>query len=518
MSQSVTDNVCGAISVSFIFCGEESSFYTTLDMLFQTAASQGQSVFIATGDWGAAGLRYAGGTCVVGTTRNPSEMATSPHVTAVGGTTFNPQFNSSGNDTSVVGVAPGGIESGWNASGGGESAIFAKPMWQTGPGVPADGFRDIPDVAMIAWAPYVFIGADDDGTAIIQCCWGGTSLASPLWAGYSRVLAQASSNARLGLLNPTIYNIANAGLAADGGIEDVLSGNNTYNGVTGYAAGPGYRSDHRMGHGGHGAIRERIHERAASDAYGDDLGDADAERHADCKCYIDRECYIDKNFNSDRDHIRDGDNHPNSNRRSHGDSNSNCHCYRDWHSDYDRDCHCNGNCHRNHDCDRNSNAHLDANRHGNGDSKRNRYCNFNHNCHNYADHDHDLDTNSHGNSNSNRNRHCNANSYGDAGSDLAQIRARQDQVWQGRHGRDQRRSDGHALKSEQEEGDADNARGMEFNGRFLGLRESDDLRDIRDLKPRTEMYDRPDVHAYRDGRALGHAHDSGQREQQPAGG
>ena len=136
MSQSVTDNVCGAISVSFIFCGEESSFYTTLDMLFQTAASQGQSVFIATGDWGAAGLRYAGGTCVAGTTRNPSEMATSPHVTAVGGTTFSPQYNSSGNDTSVVGVAPGGIESGWNASGGGESAIFAKPMWQTGPGVP----------------------------------------------------------------------------------------------------------------------------------------------------------------------------------------------------------------------------------------------------------------------------------------------------------------------------------------------------------------------------------------------
>ena len=92
MSQSVTDNVCGAISVSFIFCGEESSFYTALDMLFQTAASQGQSVFIATGDWGAAGLRYAGGTCVVGTTRNPSEMATSPHVTAVGGTTFSPQY------------------------------------------------------------------------------------------------------------------------------------------------------------------------------------------------------------------------------------------------------------------------------------------------------------------------------------------------------------------------------------------------------------------------------------------
>jgi len=92
---------------------------------------------------------------------------------------------------------------------------------------------------MMAWAPFVFIGADSNGTAIIQCCWGGTSLASPLWAGYSRVLAAASDNARLGLLNVAIYKIANAGLAADG-IEDVVSGNNSYNGVTGYTAGPGY--------------------------------------------------------------------------------------------------------------------------------------------------------------------------------------------------------------------------------------------------------------------------------------
>ena len=242
ISQSVTDGTCGAISISYIYCGESVSFFTGLDTLFAQAATQGQSVFIASGDWGAAGLQYdsSNGTCVTGTTKNPSEMAASPHVTAVGGTTFTPQYNL-GNDISVVGVVPGGIESGWDASGGGVSQIFlTKPTWQTGPGVPADNARDIPDVAMIAWAPYVFIGADNSGTAIIQCCWGGTSLSSPLWAGYSRVLAVASDNTRLGLLNPMIYNVANAGLPEDGGIEDVLSGNNTDNGVTGYAAGPGF--------------------------------------------------------------------------------------------------------------------------------------------------------------------------------------------------------------------------------------------------------------------------------------
>lgn len=241
IQKSVTDNACGAITISFIYCGESSSFYTGLDSLFTQAASQGQSIFIASGDWGAAGLRYspAAKTCVTGTSQNPSEMAASPHVTAVGGTTFSPQYDSSGNDISVVGVTPGGTESGWNASGGGKSAIFPKPLWQTGAGVPADDARDIPDVSMIAWAPYVFIGADVDGAAQIQCCWGGTSLAAPLWAGYSRVLAVASGNVRLGLLNPAIYSLANAGLAADG-FDNVVSGNNTYNGVTGYTAGPGY--------------------------------------------------------------------------------------------------------------------------------------------------------------------------------------------------------------------------------------------------------------------------------------
>src|SRR5580693_8307957 len=242
ISQSVTDGTCGAISVSYIYCGESLSFFDGLDSLFAQAATEGQSVFIASGDWGAAGLQYdsSNGTCVTGTMRNPSEMAASPHVSAVGGTSFSPQYNL-GNDSSMVGMAPGGIESGWDASGGGVSQIFlTKPTWQTGPGVPADNARDVPDVAMMAWAPFVFIGADNNGSAIIQCCWGGTSLASPLWAGYSRVLAVASGKTRLGFLNPMIYNVANAGLPNDGGIEDVLSGNNTDNGVTGYSAGVGY--------------------------------------------------------------------------------------------------------------------------------------------------------------------------------------------------------------------------------------------------------------------------------------
>ncbi len=241
IQSSITDNACGAISISFIYCSSSSSFFTGLDTLFAQAATQGQSVFIASGDWGAAGLQYdaTSNSCVTGTTPNASEMAASPHVTGVGGTTFIPQYNASGNDISVVGVAPGGVESAWGSSGGGVSKIFSKPAWQAGPGVPNDSARDVPDVAMIAWSPGVFIGADVNGVAQIQCCWGGTSLAAPLWAGYSRAIAHQQNGTRLGLLNPTIYSLAAKGLLSNG-IEDVTSGNNSYNGVAGYNVGAGY--------------------------------------------------------------------------------------------------------------------------------------------------------------------------------------------------------------------------------------------------------------------------------------
>lgn len=80
IQSSITDNVCGAISISFIYCGSSTSFFTGLDTLFAQAASQGQSVFISSGDWGAAGLQYdaTSNSCATGTTTNASEMAASP--------------------------------------------------------------------------------------------------------------------------------------------------------------------------------------------------------------------------------------------------------------------------------------------------------------------------------------------------------------------------------------------------------------------------------------------------------
>ncbi|HWJ40021.1 MAG TPA: protease pro-enzyme activation domain-containing protein, partial [Candidatus Limnocylindrales bacterium] len=63
ISSAITDNVCGALSISFIYCSSSSSFFTGLDSLFAEAAMQGQSVFVSSGDWGAAGLTSS---CAVG--------------------------------------------------------------------------------------------------------------------------------------------------------------------------------------------------------------------------------------------------------------------------------------------------------------------------------------------------------------------------------------------------------------------------------------------------------------------
>lgn len=240
ISRAVTDNTCGTISISYGFCGGSSSFYTSsLDSLFVKAAAQGQSVFVSSGDQGAAGivLNGAGTACVVGTSRNVSEMAADPNVIGVGGTQFSPVYSSSSDVGSVA-------ESAWNdaagSTGGGASALFTKPAFQTAL-TPADGHRDVPDIALGSspYSPGFYWTEDNGGVPVLTCCIGGTSIAAPMWAGLSKLIAQLSG-ARLGNMNPRLYQLAASGSSSQTGIRDATTGNNTYNGVAGFSAGVGY--------------------------------------------------------------------------------------------------------------------------------------------------------------------------------------------------------------------------------------------------------------------------------------
>src|SRR4029077_6808821 len=82
---------------------------------------------------------------------------------------------------------------------------------------------------------------------------GGTSLSAPLFAGLPKVIEQ-KKGAGLGLINILLYQLAKAGLAANG-IRDVNNGtNNGFNGVAGFAAGGGYPRHTRRGPGGNHQI------------------------------------------------------------------------------------------------------------------------------------------------------------------------------------------------------------------------------------------------------------------------
>ena len=59
--KAISDNACGAISFSYVFCGSPPSFYSgILGSALTQAAAQGQSFFAASGDWGTAGLDLLG--------------------------------------------------------------------------------------------------------------------------------------------------------------------------------------------------------------------------------------------------------------------------------------------------------------------------------------------------------------------------------------------------------------------------------------------------------------------------
>ena len=233
---------CSAISISFGFCGGSNGFYKTQDGFFKQAAAQGQSVFVASGDAGAAGLVFDAkqGACVPATKRHVNELAASPHVTAIGGTEFTPDYEDGGHD---VGFAP---ETVWNdgigvgASGGGESKVFKKPAFQKGL-FPKDKKRDIPDISFGAspFSPGFFYGGRNGDTPAVLCCIGGTSIGAPSWAGISQLIAQ-ENGAKVGNLNTRIYQLGALNDGATAGIRDVTSGNNSFNGVTGFTAGPGY--------------------------------------------------------------------------------------------------------------------------------------------------------------------------------------------------------------------------------------------------------------------------------------
>ena len=256
-AQYVVDrNVAPVVSMSFFLCEAEmgSTLLNFYASLWAQAAAEGISIFVCSGDSGAAGCDAQGSTS--GSSRGVNGICSSSNSVCVGGNQFadtaNPSLYWNSSENAVThGSARSYIpERGWNesafangamgglwSSGGGQSNHFAKPAWQAAPGVPQDGVRDEPDVSLSAAAhdAYVIVQAGKLEGAL------GTSASSPSIAGVMAVVNQ-KAGARQGNPTPRLYQLGNAQYTGSGPsvFHDVTDGSNSVTGVTGFFCSPGY--------------------------------------------------------------------------------------------------------------------------------------------------------------------------------------------------------------------------------------------------------------------------------------
>jgi subtilase family serine protease len=228
-SKIVNDDV-PVVSTSWGVCeASSSSALAAENTLFQEAAVQGEAIFAASGDKGAAD----------GCNRTPAvdDPASQPYVTGVGG-------------TSLASPTLGSAETVWNngtgAGGGGVSSTWASPSYQSAVALPQStvschgsfSCRQVPDVSADADPETGYEIYFHGGWSTF----GGTSAAAPTWAALTALADRSAvciaGNTRVGFANPGLYAAAAHGYS--GNFTDVISGDNSYRNVIGYSALAGY--------------------------------------------------------------------------------------------------------------------------------------------------------------------------------------------------------------------------------------------------------------------------------------
>jgi kumamolisin len=217
-----TDNKPSVISISW---GSAESNWTTqamtqFDQAFQAAAAMGVTICVASGDTGSSDGVSDGKPHV-------DFPASSPNVLACGGTKL-----LASSATAIASEVVWNEGAATSATGGGVSAFFALPAYQSEAGVPVSAGaggkpgRGVPDVAGDA-DPATGYEVRVDGQNFVI---GGTSAVAPLWAGLIALTNQKLGRP-VGLLNPLLY----GSLQGKGVTHDITSGNNGS-----YAARPGW--------------------------------------------------------------------------------------------------------------------------------------------------------------------------------------------------------------------------------------------------------------------------------------
>jgi len=218
LSKIANDNLARQVSSSWAGGTPDASG----EQIFQQMQLQGQSFFNASGDYDA-----------FNAVTDPMDYywpCDSPNITLVGGTTLTTDVNRNFASETVWNW---GIEFGIDGFGssGGSSAYYAIPSWQTNVDMVSRGgsttMRNSPDVALTADNVWVIYGSGQTGA------FGGTSCASPLWAGFMALANQqavTNGHAAIGFLNPQIYKFATNNTTYTNCFRDVTTGNNVWSG------------------------------------------------------------------------------------------------------------------------------------------------------------------------------------------------------------------------------------------------------------------------------------------------
>ena len=214
------------------FAQGDFSSLLNLRFAFKAAAERGVTVLASSGDDGATDAELDATTLYP--FRVNSWPSSDPLVTSIGGTQLT--LNDAGTRLSPDVV--------WNdgsgAGGGGLSGVFGRPRFQNGVAAVVGARRGTPDISMPAsvdggaWVYYTF-NPPRAGWHVI----GGTSEASPIFSGVVALADQVAGH-RLGNINAALYELGLGRHPDRAGIIDVTSGNNTFAGVTGFSAAPGY--------------------------------------------------------------------------------------------------------------------------------------------------------------------------------------------------------------------------------------------------------------------------------------
>lgn len=274
----VDNNAADIMSESFGSC--EAAFTSTeamgVSLMAEQAAAQGITYLVSTGDTGAPGCDNLGETVATGPV-SVNLLASTKFNIAVAGTMFNENGQNSKYWSSSPPLATTALsyipENVWNesctaaqcgaananiaATGGGASAFFTKPSWQTGvSGIPTSNARALPDVSLTAALhdPYLLCFRQSCESGFILFI-GGTSASTPSFAGIMALVNQKMGG-RQGQANYVLYKLAagqtysqcngskTTALPASSCIfNDVTVGNNAVPGEAGFGtSGAKYQS------------------------------------------------------------------------------------------------------------------------------------------------------------------------------------------------------------------------------------------------------------------------------------